>query len=139
MRNSAEIGREIAALLDKDKIVKSVSNNVRGELKTIGLICRVGGGNLNPAEGDLKITAHWGTAGKGGITMPGKGKLIERDYTDTELSAITEGATALGMTADQVIQQLGAKTYDVYLNNVAYWQNVPARVWEIHNRRLPGH
>ena len=24
---------------------------------------------------------------------------------------------------------LGAKTGDVYLNDVAYWRNVPARVW----------
>ena len=25
---------------------------------------------------------------------------------------------------------LGAHTYDIYLNDVAYWCNVPSRVWE---------
>jgi len=26
--------------------------------------------------------------------------------------------------------QLGEDTRDVYLNDVAYWQNIPARVWD---------
>ena len=27
------------------------------------------------------VTAGWGHAGQGGVTMPGKGKIIDRDYT----------------------------------------------------------
>ncbi|HPL64400.1 MAG TPA: hypothetical protein PK587_11590 [Syntrophales bacterium] len=49
----------------------------------------------------MDLTAGWGHAGKDGITMPGKGKLIRHNT--------------------------GA--YDIYLNDVAYWQNVPEAVW----------
>ena len=35
---------------------------------------RVGGGNLNEGTGDLAVTAGWGHAGQGGVTMPGKEK-----------------------------------------------------------------
>ena len=28
------------------------------------------------------------------------------------------------------LQQLGGRTLDVYLNDAAYWNNVPLRVWE---------
>jgi len=59
------------------------------------------------------VTAGWGHAGKNGVTMPGKGKLIERDYTPDERDAV-----------------LGDRTCDVYLNDVAYWMNIPIRVWE---------
>ncbi len=64
------------------------------------------------------MTARWGIAGKGGVTMPGKGKAIERAYTPEELSA-------LGSAADG----LGATTFDVYLNDIAFWRCVPSRVW----------
>ena len=35
---------------------------------------------LNEAE-HFAVTAGWGHAGQGGVTMPGKGKIIDRDYT----------------------------------------------------------
>jgi hypothetical protein len=84
----------------------------------------VGGGELREKdEGDLKselaVTAGWGHAGKGGITMPGKGKIIERDYTEQERAS-----------AGAAIKLLGEHTCDVYLNGVAYWSNIPLRVWE---------
>jgi hypothetical protein len=58
-------------------------------LQKIAVVSRVGGGELREKdEGDAKsklaVTAGWGHAGKGGITMLGKGKLIERDYTAAE-------------------------------------------------------
>ncbi len=52
----------------------------------------VGGGNLNSQAGDLAATACWGHAGKGGVTMPGKGKNILRPYTSEERGAIEQGA-----------------------------------------------
>ena len=55
-----------------------------------------------PEAGDLDLTAGWGHAGKGGVTMPGKGKLVRRD----------DG------------------TYDVFLNDVARWRSVPEAVWD---------
>ena len=62
--------------------------------------------------------------------MPGQGKLVARDYTREELNAFRQGAPALRMTLDQVLALFGVTTYDVYLNDVAYWSNVPAKAWD---------
>jgi hypothetical protein len=62
--------------------------------------------------------------------MPGKGKVVERDYTAEERAAIAEGAKALGLPAKLAFAHLGENTYDVFLNDKAYWANVPAKVWE---------
>jgi hypothetical protein len=102
---------------------------IRPELKKLVVISKVEGGSLNPDAGDLALTAGWGYGGKDGVTMPGKGKVITRDYTPEELSAIREGAGALGLTLEQVLEHLGEKTCDIYLNEVAYWRNIPAKVW----------
>ncbi len=61
--------------------------------------------------------------------MPGKGKLIERDYTPEERQAIEAGGKTLGLSPEEVLRSLGERTCDVYLNNVAYWRNVPKGVW----------
>jgi hypothetical protein len=45
--------------------------------------------------------------------MPGKGKLIERDYTPQERDAISEGAAALGLTLEQALFHLGSTNCDV--------------------------
>jgi hypothetical protein len=29
-----------------------------------------------------------------------------------------------------VIEQLGTATHDIYLNDIAYWKNIPDRVWD---------
>ena len=109
---SAALGRQIAALLDTEHPVKGVtSGTIRPELKSIAVISRVGGGALQPDAGELAVTAGWGHAGKGGVTMPGKGK--------TQTCQVLRDLTGLGAT-----------TCDIYLNDVAYWKNIPARVWE---------
>lgn len=127
---SAELGREIAGLLDTERPVTGVTQGaIRPELTVIGLVSRAGGGGLNPDAGDLDVTVGWGRSGKGGITMPGRGKLIERDYTGIERAAIEDGAAASGLSPDEAFALLGETTYDVYLNDRAYWRNVPARVW----------
>jgi hypothetical protein len=64
--------------------------------------------------------------------MPGKGRVIERDYTDKGRAAVAEGAAALGLSAGEALRRLGEQTFDVYLNDVAFWRNVPARVWDYH-------
>jgi type ISP restriction-modification system protein len=127
---SAKFGLQIAALLNTETLVSGVTSGlIRAELRGIGVIARTGDGSLNPAVGDLAITAGWGHAGKGGITMPGQGKVTEREYTHAELDAIHRGAEGFGLPAEQVLQLLGETTCDVYLNAVAYWRNVPANVW----------
>jgi hypothetical protein len=123
---SAALGREVAALLDTEKPVPGVTaGTVRPELRLIAIISHTEGKSLNPDAGDLDVTAGWGHAGKGGVTMPGKGKVVERDYTAEERAAITAGARHA-----VPLQSLGETTCDIYLNNRAYWKNVPARVWE---------
>jgi hypothetical protein len=130
LKNSAALGREIAGLLDTENPVPGVTAEaMRPELKVLAVITREGGGPLNPDAGDLALTAGWGYAGKNGITMPGKGKAVKRDYTPEELAAIRAGAPALGLTPEQALAHLGEATYDIYLNNEAYWRNVPDKVW----------
>ena len=94
----------------------------------IGGLSTVAAKQLDPAK-HLKIDVGWGYEGEDGKTMGGKGKLIERDYSDEERTAIHEGATAFGLSLEQALLQLGQKTSDVYLNDDAYWKNVPVRVW----------
>ena len=127
---SVQLGKEVAELLDTETVVKGVSGGtIRKELCTIGIISKVGGGNLHPDKGELELTAGWGHGGKDGVTMPGKGKTVERAYSTEELAAIEAGAKVAGKTLQEVTEQLGHKTLDIYLNETAYWKNVPANVW----------
>jgi hypothetical protein len=100
---SAALGRQVAALLDTEAPVSGVTaGTIRDELKSIAVFQRVDGKSANPEAGDLDLTAGWGHAGKGGVTMPGKGKMIRRD----------DGAC------------------DIFLNDVAFWRNIPGTVWD---------
>lgn len=131
--HSAELGRSIAQLLDTESTVASITNGkIRPEIRNIAVITSADNRPLNPADGDLLISVGWGHNGKEGVTMPGKGKVVKRDYTAHELAAIREGAEALGLTLEQALQHLGDATNDIYLNNIAYWKNVPNNVWNYH-------
>ncbi len=128
--NSAELGSKVAMLLDTERSIAGVTmGKVRSELRSIARISRVGGGNLNPDIGDLAVTVGWGHPGKDGITMPGKGRVEIRDFTSDELSMISDGVNLFGLSTEQAIQCLGDKTCDIYLNNIAYWKNIPVNVW----------
>ena len=88
---SATLGRKIAALLDTETpsdvgapLVGAPVGRAQGPpLQKIGLPTRVDRKPLDESR-DLAVTAGWGHAGKDGVTMPGKGRLIERDYTSEE-------------------------------------------------------
>ncbi|HET7273941.1 MAG TPA: type ISP restriction/modification enzyme, partial [Longimicrobiaceae bacterium] len=128
---SADLGRQLAALLNPETPVPGVTTgDIRPELRVIGSIRKADGGQLNPDAGDLAVTAGWGYAGARGVTMPGRGKSKERPYTDDERAAIESGAERLGLSADDSLALLGDTTYDIYLNEGAYWSCVPSRVWE---------
>ena len=128
--HSAELGRKIAALLDTEQAVDGVTAGTIGDpFKYVGTISHVAGKPLDPVE-DLKVTAGWGHAGKGGVTMPGKGRIIERVYSTDERKAIERGAPLLGLTVEEALAHLGEGMCDVYLNDVAYWKGIPARVWD---------
>lgn len=127
---SAGLGRQMAALLDPEGKVSGVTTGkLRPELKPMAAISRDGGGQLDPGAGDLALTAGWGHAGQGGVTMPGKGRAVERPYTPEELAACAQGAEALGLTPGQALDLLGRTTLDVYLNGRAFWRNIPKNVW----------
>lgn len=131
LASSAQIGRELSALLDLDLQIESVTaGKIRAEIQTIALASREGGGSLNPDAGELDVTVGWGHGGKSEAVMPGKGKAVERDYTAKEREAIAAGAIALGFSEEEILKLIGERTLDVYLNNLAYWKNIPVRVWE---------
>ena len=95
---SAELGRKVAALLDTETPVAGVnSGSIRAELKIIGVAAAANGNPLNREAGDFDVTAGWGHGGKGGIAMPGKGKMTPRDYSAAERAAIEQGISELGL------------------------------------------
>jgi hypothetical protein len=102
LKLSAGLGFQVAALLDTESPVPNVTTGkIRDDLKTIAVFERTDGKQANPASGDLDLTVGWGHAGKGGITMPGKGLVLE-----------------------------SGNALDIYLNENTRWRNVPKAVWE---------
>ena len=129
---SAALGKQLAALMDVDTPVVGVTSGaVRAELKSIAVISRVGGGSLNPDKDELALTAGWGHGGKGGVTMPGKGRVVVRGVGGDSLASPHPDPLPGG---EGVIQLGGEgasqRVVDVYLNGVAYWKNIPLPVWE---------
>ncbi|MCW8308441.1 hypothetical protein AruPA_15485 [Acidiphilium sp. PA] len=111
LRRSAGLGEVLAALLDPDCPVEGVTRGViRPELVSIGVPHGVGFG----------VTAGWGNRTDKGITMPGKGRSVVREYAPGEAATAAVGGV------------LGARTRDVYLNEGSYWANIPEAVWDLH-------
>jgi hypothetical protein len=98
-------------------------------LKAIGLTTKAGGGSLDPARGDLAVTVGWAHRGQEGVTMPAKGRIETRSYDDAEQAAMAAEAAARETSVDELRGLLGAPTCDVFLNDRAYWRNVPINVW----------
>ena len=121
---SAERGRDLAALLDSETAVPGVTTGtLRPEIASISVPSTADGRNM--ADDDFSVTAGWGHFGTGDVVMPGQGRAEARPYTADE-------RTALG----DAIATLGESTVDVYLNDRAYWRNVPINVW---NYKLGGY
>ncbi len=57
-------------------------------------------------------------------------RVVARDYTPDERAGFEAGAARLGVTLSEMLDLLGTTTFDVYLNDKAYWKNVPSRVWD---------
>ena len=114
---SAARGREFAALLDSETPVIGVTTGaLRTEMAAIAVPSTTDGGNM--AGDDFSVTASWGHFGQGEAVMPGQGRVVERSYTAEERAALGESAHTLGET-----------TFDIHLNDRAYWRNVPSAVW----------
>ena len=124
LTTSATRGRELAALLDSDTAVAGVTTGtLRPELAAIAVPMMAHGGNM--AGDDFAASAGWGHFGLGGAVMPGQGRIVEREYAKDERAALAQAVPSLCDT-----------TFDVYLNERAYWRNVPAAVW---NYQLGGY
>ena len=121
---SSARGRQLTALLDSDTPVAGVTTGtLRSDLATISVPTVTDGGNMS--GNDFAVSAGWGHFGKGDAVMPGQGRVVGREYTVNEREALGDAIAALGRT-----------TLDVYLNERAYWRNVPASVW---NYQLGGY
>ena len=117
LAQSAARGCELAHLLDSDMPVPGVtSDRLRPEIAAIAVPATTDSRNMT--GGDFALTAGWGHYGVGDAVMPGQGRIVERVYTPEERAAMADALPALGKT-----------TFDVYLNDRAYWRNVPAAVW----------
>ncbi len=117
-------GRELAALLDPETPVPGVTTGqLRPEIASIAVPATTHGHNM--FGDDFGLTAGWGHFGSGQAVMPGQGRAVERAYTGSERAALGAAVDTLGET-----------TFDIHLNDNAYWRNVPANVW---NYRLGGY
>ena len=117
LAESAARGRMLAALLDSDTPVPGVTSGaLRPEIGVIAVPSTRDGGNMD--GDDFEVTAGWGHFGSGQAVMPGQGRVVERPYTSEEREAMGDAIPVLGET-----------TYDIHLNDRAYWRNVPANVW----------
>jgi hypothetical protein len=129
---SAALGQRVADLLDTEKPLTGVTAGaLRPELRSVAGLKRMDGKPLH-ADEDLQLTAGWGHAGKEGVTMPGRGKLVSRERTAKELSELTTGLAVLGIQQDEGLKRLGCTVVDVYLNDLCAWMNVPEMVWELY-------
>ncbi len=124
LAQSAARGRHIARLLDTESDAPGVSSGpLRPEIAAIAVPATTD--NRNMAGDDFNLDAGWGHFGANQAVMPGQGRATERDYTSDERAALGDSIPALGQT-----------TFDIHLNDRAYWKNIPAAVW---NYKLGGY
>lgn len=99
---SVALGRRVAGLLDIDKPVETVTvGKISDDLRAIAVIVRADGRPIDPAAGDLEVTAGWGRPAKGEAISVGRGRSIRY-----------------------------GPNVDVFLNDRTFWSNIPLRVWE---------
>lgn len=110
LRASAALGREVAALLDTETPVPGISSGTPAPaLRLVATAARSDGQPLGAA--DFALSAGWGHAGQGGVTMPSKGRVHDR-----------------AASAEEAAGGLGLATHDILLNDTACWCHVPAPV-----------
>jgi hypothetical protein len=123
LQSSAALGRQVAALLDMETPVPGVTTGkIRDDLRRIAIFERIDGKPANPDSGDFDLTAGWGHGGKGGVCMPGRGKVQRSDVRGQK------SVTDLNPEPRTLNPEPGA--YDIFLNSVACWRNIPEPVWD---------
>jgi hypothetical protein len=70
-----------------------------------------------------------GTRGKGGVTMPGRGRVERSEVSDQRSEVSDQRSAKHGVNP---ISDLRPPTsgLDIYLNGQTFWRNVPVPVWE---------
>ncbi|MDE0027797.1 MAG: N-6 DNA methylase [Deltaproteobacteria bacterium] len=117
-------GRELAALFDPDESVPGVTQGpLSPEIAMIAVPATVGGRNM--VGNDFAVTVGWGRYGQSNAVMPGQGRAVERPFTVDERATMSDALVGLCET-----------TFDVYLNDTAFWRNVPSALW---NYKLGGY
>lgn len=117
LQKSAALGQKIAALLDTEKTVPGITaGQIRPDLKTVGVISRIEADSPD-FDSELLVSAD-------------QRQPVERPFTADEQAAFEKGAAALGLSLDQLGQILGETTLDIYLDDTAFWANIPLNVWE---------
>jgi hypothetical protein len=128
LQHSADLGRQLAALLDPEQPVLGVTTRLRPELRGPGELATVDGSQINGTD-DLALTVGWGSGGNGRPVMPGRGRTVARPYTAGERDRLARWGDPLGTGESAVFALLGESTRDVFLNDRVCWSNVPDRVW----------
>ena len=124
LAQSAVRGRELAQLFDLDTPVPGVTEGaLRPEIAAVAVPSTTDGRNMGGE--DFAVTSGWGHYGKGDVVMPGQGRVVERSYTPDERE-----------TLGDALPVLGENTFDVHLNESAFWCNVPDAIW---NYKLGGY
>ena len=110
--------------LDTEAQISGITKGeLRSEITVIAVPATVEGRNMT--GNDYAVTAGWGYYGPGQAIMPGQGSVTQREYTPSERLALGDA-----------LHSLGDSTFDIYLNERAFWQNVPASAW---NYKLGGY
>lgn len=120
---SAQLGEQVASLLDADRDVPGVSSGaLLGGLSIIAL----------PKGKVFELAANWGYVqiNKNGsrIVMPGSGRITQRAWTESERQALEELAARRDLDLETVLSLLGTPV-DIHINAEAKWEGVPSIVW----------
>ena len=117
LARSAARGCELASLLNPNAPVAGITDGqLRPGIATIAVPATAHGRNMN--DEDFDVTAGWGHSGSADVVMPGQGRAVERSYTSTERTELGDATSILGAT-----------TFDIYLNENAFWRNIPSGIW----------
>ena len=123
---SAARGRELARLLDPDTPVPGVTQGrLRPEIAAIAVPSTTGGHNMT--GDDFALTAGWGHFGTGDAVMPGKGRIVEREYTPDERAALGDAMPTL---STRTLRRLSERP--------SLLAQRPRRHLAVQTRRLPG-
>jgi hypothetical protein len=117
LRASAVLGYRIASLFTSEP--RLADNDAR----TIAVAMRVGKEARMLRGNVLAIDDGW--------------HVERRDYSGPELVALSEQARAHSLSTHELIALLGTRTCDVYLNDRAFWRNVPENVWTWSHEGVP--